>query len=166
METEINRRNFIKISTVAGITGCAFLFASKFNSLNALNQFSNENEIPDLKKLNYCGYQCPADCQFLQATRENNTELKMKAYENWKIKEKYKVDFESDKIFCWGCKTKDKPVGLVLSKCPVRNCAIEKGFDCCIECDNLDKCGFDLWKNFPDFHKQVIEMQKTYIGSR
>jgi hypothetical protein len=166
MEKEVNRRKFIKISTVAGITGCAFLLASKFNSLKAFNSLSAQNEPIDLKKLNYCGYQCPADCQFLQATRENNTELKMKAYENWKIKEKYGVDFEAEKVFCWGCKTNDKPVGIVLSKCQVRNCAIEKGYDCCIECDNLTSCGFELWKNFPDFHKQVIEMQKTYIGSK
>ena len=162
METEVNRRNFIKMGAVAGITGCAFLLATKFNSLKAFNTFSNENEIPDPKKLNYCGYQCPSDCQFLKATRENNTELKMKAYETWKIKEKYGVEFDAEKIFCWGCKTKDKPLGITVSKCTVRNCAIEKGYDCCIECNDLAQCEFELWKNFPDFHKQVVEMQKTY----
>jgi hypothetical protein len=166
METEVNRRNFIKLSALAGITGCAFLIASRFNSLKAMSAFSNENEIPDPKKLNYCGYQCPNDCLFLQATRENNLEMKIKAYNVWKIKEKHGIDFDAEKIFCWGCKTKDKPVGITLSKCTVRNCAIEKGYDCCIECNNLVKCEFELWKNFPDFHKQVLEMQKTYIGSK
>jgi hypothetical protein len=166
METEFNRRNFIKMSTVAGITGCAFLLAGRFNSLKAFDSLSTENEIPDPKKLNYCGYQCPADCQFLQATCENNPELKLKAYETWKIKEKYGVEFDAEKIFCWGCKTKDKPQGIVLSKCTIRNCAIEKGFDSCIECNNLDQCEFELWKKFTDFHKQVLEMQKTYMGTK
>lgn len=164
MKTEVNRRNFIKLSAMAGFTGCAFLMAAKINPLNAMDTFSNEK--PDPKKLNYCGYQCPADCQFLQATRENNPELKLKAFQNWKIKEKYGVEFEAEKVFCWGCKTKDKPLGIAVSKCPVRNCAIEKGYDCCIECKNLEKCEFELWKNFPDFFKQVQEMQKTYIGSK
>jgi hypothetical protein len=166
METEVNRRNFIKLSAVAGITGCAFLLAGKFNSLQAFNTSSTGNEVPDPKKLNYCGYKCPDDCQFLQATRENNPELKKKAYETWKIKEKYNIDFDAEKTFCWGCKTKDKPLGITVSKCPVRNCAIEKGYDCCIECDKLTSCGFELWKNFPDFQKQVIDMQKNFKVSK
>jgi hypothetical protein len=166
MESEVNRRNFIKLSTMAGITGCAFLLGAKFNSLKAFDTYSSANELPDPKKLNYCGYQCPDNCQFLQATRENNAELKRKAYETWKIKEKYGVEFDAEKIYCWGCKTKDKPLGITVSKCPVRNCAIEKGYDCCIECDNLARCGFELWKNFPDFHKQVIEMQKAFKVSK
>jgi hypothetical protein len=166
METEVSRRNFIKMSTVAGITGCAFLLSAKFNTTNAFSSFSADDAIPDPKKLNYCGYKCPDDCQFLQATRENNTELKMKVYEAWKIKEKHGIEFDAEKIFCWGCKTKDKPLGITVSKCTVRNCAIEKGYDSCIECKNLDKCEFDLWKNFPDFHKQVIELQKKYLVSK
>jgi len=166
MKEEVNRRNFIKISTVAGITGCAFLLAAKINPLKAFNTFPNGDEIPDPKKLNYCGYQCPSDCQFLKATSENNTELKMKAYETWKIKEKYGVEFDADKIFCWGCKTKDKPEGITVLKCTVRNCAKEKGHDCCIECKNLDKCDLELWKTFPDFYKKVLEMQKSYMASK
>jgi len=81
-------------------------------------------------------------------------------------KEKHGVDFDAEKIFCWGCKTKDKPLGITISKCTVRNCAIKKGYDCCIECNNLVKCEFELWKNFPDFHKQVLEMQKTYMATK
>jgi hypothetical protein len=166
MKTEVNRRNFIKMASVAGITGCAFLLTSKLNPVNASFNYSKMNEVPDLKKLNYCGYQCPDDCQFLQATRENNDSLKMLAYNNWKIKEKYGIEFEADKTFCWGCKTKDKPVGIVLSNCQVRKCAIEKGYECCIECTDLAQCDFELWKKFPDFYKQVLEMQKNFKASK
>jgi hypothetical protein len=162
MTTEFNRRDFLRKGAVAGMAGCALLMAGKINPMfaNSLNQ--NEKIKPDPRKLNYCGYQCPSDCKFLKATQENNTELKKEAYESWKIKEKHGIDFDPEKIFCWGCKTTGKPEGVVIKECQVRKCAIEKGYDCCIQCSNLEACVFDLWKQFPDFHTHMIQEQKIY----
>jgi hypothetical protein len=140
--------------------------AAKINPLFASSLRPDEKELPDPKKLNYCGYQCPADCKLLKATQENNIELKKEAYEIWKIKERHGVDFEPEKIFCWGCKTPDKPEGIVVSGCPVRKCAIEKGYDCCVECNKLEACDFELWKNFPDFHAHVVSEQKRYLTAK
>lgn len=161
MKTSLKRRQFIKNSTYAGIGYCCLITETK---LSAMSSFYNEkdDEIPDPKKLNYCGYVCPEDCPFLKATLENDVELKKEAYKLWQIKERFGVEFDPEKIFCYGCKAEGKPEGIVLNKCSVRACAISKGLDCCIECDNLTDCNEDLWKRFPEFKKAVIEMQKKY----
>jgi len=150
-----NRRNFIKGSAIAG---CSLLIAGKLSAFSF-----PQNEIPDPKKLNYCGYTCPKDCKFLEASLKNDTELKKEAYEIWEMKTRFGVEeFDADKIFCYGCKTKDKPVGIRLERCDVRSCAIDKKLESCIECDELTTCEKDLWKKFPDFKSSIIKMQEVY----
>lgn len=154
MTNQINRRKFAATTAVAG---CALL-------LSGFKGFAHlQNQVPDPKKLNYCGYTCPKDCVFLEASVKNDVELKKKAYETWEMKERFGVaEFDAEKIFCFGCKTTDKPVGIRLKKCDVRNCAIDKKLDSCIECKELSACEKDLWKKFPDFKKAVIKMQNDY----
>jgi len=161
MENHFNRRKFVTTSAVAG---CALFISGR---LSAINNFAHlQNEIPDPKKLNYCGYTCPKDCQFLEASVKNDAELKKKAYETWHVKERYNVDFDAEKIFCFGCKNSNKPEGVVMQNCTVRSCAIDKKFDSCIECKELKDCGKDLWTRFPDFKNAVIKMQATYFENR
>jgi len=93
-------------------------------------------------------------------------ELKKKAYETWHIKERYNVDFDAEKIFCFGCKNSNKPTGVVMQNCTVRSCAIGKKYDSCIECKVLNDCGKDLWTRFPDFKMEVIKMQTVYFENR
>ena len=158
MNSNSNRRRFIRNSSIAGCT----LFIS-----GKLSAFSfQEDKIPDPKKLNYCGYTCPKECQFLEASVKNNNELKKKAYETWKIKERYNLDFDPKTAFCFGCKTKDKPAGVVMTNCTVRVCAIEKKLDSCIECKNLKTCQKDLWTQFPDFHKSTIKLQDSFLNAK
>lgn len=154
MTNQINRRKFAATTAVAG---CALL-------LSGFKGFAHlQNQVPDPKKLNYCGYTCPKDCVFLEASVKNDVELKKKAYETWEMKERFGVaEFDAEKIFCFGCKTTDKPIGIRLKKCDVRNCAIDKKLDSCIECKELSACEKDLWKKFPDFKKAVIKMQNDY----
>lgn len=125
-----------------------------------------EDKIPDPKKLNFCAYTCPENYQFLEASVKNDTELKKKAFETWKIKERYNVDFDPKTSFCFGCKNKDKPVGVVMSNCTVRACAIEKKHDACIQCKELTTCDEGLWTRFPEFHKSVIKMLATSLESK
>jgi hypothetical protein len=161
MKTELKRREFISKSCKAGMACCALLYGSKLYGIGNLNTMPGK-DVPDLKKFNYCGYTCPDDCPMKMATLENNIELKKKAYTDWRIEKKYGIAFDPDKIFCYGCKTTSQPIGLVVEKCSVRECAMEKGYDCCIQCDKLSECDKEIWKTFPDFHKSVIEMQKNY----
>jgi len=140
---------------------CAMMFASKLMASPEGLSYE-EGEKPDPKKLTYCGFQCTQDCQFLKASLENDPALKKEVYETWQIKERYDIDFDAEKIFCFGCKPGDKPEGVVLTHCTVRKCTVEKGFDCCIECSELAECEKDLWTRFPDFKKHVIELQQKY----
>ncbi len=157
MNNQINRRKFM---TAGVVTGCALLLSGKLLAENGFSHLLNQK--PDPKKLNYCGYTCPKDCKFLEASLKNDPSLKKEAYKTWNIKERYNVDFEPEKIFCFGCKNTNKPAGVVMKNCTVRQCAIEKKLDCCIECKQLKTCDKDLWSRFPDFHKTVIEMQVIY----
>jgi hypothetical protein len=161
MKNQLKRREFILKTCQAGMAGCALLYGSPLIAAGNLNAGSGD-EKPDPKKLNYCGYICPPECKMKKATLENNTELKKEAYKEWRVEEKYGIAFDPEVIVCYGCKVEDEKVGLLVKKCSVRNCAIEKGYDCCIQCDQLTACDKELWKNFPDFHKMVIEMQKNF----
>jgi hypothetical protein len=161
MSKQIKRREFLLKGSCAGIACCALLMNVKAMSFGSLLKPA-DNEPVDPKALNYCGYTCPPDCKFLVASLKDDPELKKEAYTIWKIKEKYNIDFDPETIFCFGCKNTEKPEGVVLKNCTVRNCARTKGFDCCIECKELSECTKALWSQFPDFKQFVIEMQKKY----
>jgi hypothetical protein len=158
MKTEINRRDFVSKCFKAGVTGCALFYG---NSILAGESFDQQQK-PDPKSLTYCGFKCTVQCTLYRATIENNPDLKKKAFEEFKMKEKFNIDFDADKVFCFGCKPKDKPLSIAVNACTVRKCTIEKGYDCCIECNDLTSCDKELWKNFPQFKEKVIEMQKNY----
>lgn len=165
MNSKFDRRDFFRKSTQAGMAGCLLLISPSLLAAENLGHLDNQEAL-DPKKLNYCGYKCPDNCQFLEASVKNDPDLKKKAYDTWQVKERYGADFEADKIYCFGCKNKEKPEGVILKGCGVRKCAIEKGFDCCIECKDLKECKQDLWTRFPDFKNQVIKMQQQYMEAK
>ncbi len=162
MNKKQSRRKFVQKSSRIGLACAAFAFCPHIDSFG--NMF--QNNVTDPKKLNYCGYVCPPDCQMYIATLENDNEKKLEAFKLWRLKEKYGIEFDAEKIYCYGCKIQDKPVGFNVSRCTVRTCASSKGYDCCIECNDLVSCEFEIWKTFPEFHKQVIEMQKKFIEAK
>jgi len=159
MKTPLKRREFILKSCMAGLSGCALLAGARLYGAESL-KISDDK--PDPKKLNYCGYTCPPDCKMKKATLEKNVELLKEAYKDWRIEEKYGMAFDPEKVSCFGCKVSDDKVGLIAEKCTVRACAMEKGYDCCIQCDELAECNKEIWTTFPDFHKMMIDMQKKY----
>ncbi len=158
MKKDLKRRDFITRCFGAGVA-CSALSHGVF--LSAQDQDTK----PDPKKLEYCGYKCPDDCPLRKGTLENNPDLKKKAYEAFEFKKKFEIEFDENKVFCYGCKAKDKPESLVVKACTVRACVIEKGYDCCIQCDSLAKCDKELWSRFPQFKETVIKMQKEYKAS-
>ncbi|MFC2096638.1 DUF3795 domain-containing protein, partial [Bacteroidota bacterium] len=145
----------------AGMACCALMMSSKFVTAGSFAKMFDD-EIIDPKKLNFCGYTCPADCKWHIATLENDLEKKKEAYEIWHIKENYGLDFDENTAFCWKCKNLEKPKGVAIHNCTVRSCAMEKGYDACIQCDELTSCDKDLWTRFPEFYNAVKEMQVKY----
>ena len=136
MKKTMNRRNFLKNSATTGAACCLMLGGA--NSF-ASTMFQ-DGEKPDPKKLNYCGYTCPKDCKWLIGSNNNDVALKQEGYKAWKVKERFDLEFDPDNMFCFGCKNEDQPEGFLLKRCTARSCAIEKGYDCCIECDELTSC--------------------------
>jgi hypothetical protein len=163
MKTNQSRREFLSKSSKLGLICGVFACCPKVLTYGRL---WGDDTIPDPKKLNYCGYVCPDDCKMKMATLKDDVEMKKEVYTLWRIEEKYGIEFDPEKLFCFGCKSEGKPLGLVVEKCTVRKCAIEKGYDCCIECNDLTECDKEIWKTFPDFHNAVIEMQKKYRAAK
>jgi len=161
MPKQFKRREFLIKGSCAGIACCALLMNAKASSFGRLLTLADDEPV-NTKAMSYCGYTCPADCKFLVASEKNDPVLKKEVYTQWKIKEKYNIDFDPETIFCYGCKNMEKPEGVVLKNCTVRKCAQSKGLDCCVECSELSGCTKELWSQFPDFKQFVIEMQKKY----
>jgi hypothetical protein len=158
MEKKLTRRGFLVRGSQAGISGCLLLCGGKLLAMHASGK-----DLPDLKALTYCGYQCGLECILLKGTQNNDPDLKKQAYKEWGMKEKYGVEFDPEQIFCYGCKTEEKPKSLVLRNCTVRACAIEKKHECCIQCKELADCDEELWMRFPTFREKVLEMQQEYF---
>ena len=160
MRTEFKRREFLAACVQAGVACCALSLGP---GAFAQDPVSDQKKKPDPTTLEYCGYKCPADCPLKKGTAEKNTELLKKGYTEFKLKEKYDIEFDPEKVFCYGCKTKDKPLSITVKSCTVRKCVIEKGYECCIQCSGLATCEKELWSTFPTFKEHVIALQKEYL---
>jgi hypothetical protein len=155
-----DRREFVSTTAKTGVALCGLCMCGPMASF-AGDDAGGEERI-DLAGRCFCGYTCPDDCAMLQATLKDDIELKKKAWQEWKIEETYGVEFDPEQAICYGCTAMDKPKGIVLARCTVRDCAIEKDKVCCIDCDELTACDKDLWQRFPDFKKKIIELQEKY----
>ena len=155
--SKIDRRVFLSTGAKAGAALCGL--CSCFGGFAAA---AGEKVRIDPEKLNYCGYICPSSCKFLRATLEDDEELRQIAWAIWKIDERYGLSYDRKIAFCHGCKAPGKDEGVVVANCDVRACAREKGFECCIQCDELEPCDKKLWALFPHFKDQVLALQAQY----
>jgi hypothetical protein len=152
------RRKFLVHGSQAGISCCLLLYGGKLLARPLAGE-----DLPDLKALTYCGYQCSMECILLMGTLNSDEDLKRQAYKEWGMKERYQAEFDPGLIFCYGCKNEAQPKSLVLKNCTVRACAIEKKHECCIQCKELADCDEELWMRFPQFREKVLEMQQEYF---
>jgi hypothetical protein len=161
MGKDQTRRDFMVRGSQAGISCCLLFCSGKLLTIPATPE-----DMPDLKKLTYCGYHCSMECILLKGTLTDDVELKKQAYKEWRLKVRFGVGFDSKQIFCYGCKNNVQPQGLVVKNCWVRACAQEKEHECCIQCNELADCDEDLWMKFPQFREKILEMQKEYFKAR
>ena len=162
MKSSTDRRHFLKSCSQIG-SGCALMLLCRSGwAQDSTQTETKESPVPDPSELTYCGYKCTMECPLYKATLENDDKAKKKAYDQFKWKEQYGIDFDPAVVFCYGCKAEDKPKNIILKKCTVRECAVKKELECCIQCRNLKECEKELWSRYPDFKKHVIAMQKTW----
>ncbi len=157
---DLDRRSFLRATSRAGLGMCGLCLCSGMPDLAAAGE--PDGAPIDPAKLEYCGYTCPDDCKFHQATVADDPQLKREAFEAWKLEERYGLEFDPDTAICHRCKAPGKPEGVVVANCDVRRCVREKKLECCIECDDLQSCDKDLWKRFTDFHTKIVDLQARY----
>ena len=167
MTSTFSRRDFLETCSHLGI-GCALVLCPRGVLGKGKGAFLSQDEekVPDPKDFTYCGYKCSPECKLFKASQENDVKLKEEVYKEWKWKEKHGVEFDPDTVFCYGCKTQDKPLSPVLQKCTVRECAMEKKMASCIQCKELKGCDKELWINDPKHREKVLEMQGKYFAAK
>lgn len=83
-----------------------------------------------------CGLNCDT-CDARIATIKNDDNLRKETSEKWK--KMYNADITPELINCTGCRAE----GVKFShcqKCEIRNCNINKGYETCGDCSELEKC--------------------------
>jgi hypothetical protein len=121
----------------------------------------------DLKALSYCAIPrayCERQCELFKATRESDVKLKKVVHEKWEMKKKFGVDFDPDKIFCYGCKPGDKPLKVGMAECPVRVCPSANGLESCVQCLDLATCDKAFWKEWPIAFVTAKKLQARYAA--
>lgn len=156
-----NRRNFLKNTLAAG-TGvaisCSFLSGCCSSSCKNNKSASAEKKLEDLDHLAYCCLNC-YECELFIATRDNNEQLKAEVVQKWNIKQD--ENFNLQDFGCLGCKS--EKLAFFCKDCNVKKCAIQKGFQICAQCEDLDYCDKKLWKNFPEIKEKAKETKAKLL---
>ena len=167
MENRTSRRRFLALGAKCGGACCALMAARRLPSAQESAPAKPGQKPIDPKALCYCGIPqayCEGQCQLYQATRNNDAELKKTVYDQWRMKEKFGVDFEPGKIFCYGCKPGDKPLKVGMAECPVRTCPAANGLESCVQCLDLASCDKAFWKEWPNAFDLAKRLQARYKG--
>ena len=157
-----NRREFLKKSITTG-TGAALgviSFCSGCCSCEQRPEKTAKKEV-DYSRIAYCGIYCDT-CPLYKATIANDDEAKMAVAKEWG--ESTKPDFKPEEYYCYGCKDK-RSRGTVGYHCTVKQCAMKKGYSLCSQCNELETCDEQLWKELPWLREKSIKLRKE-LGIR
>ncbi len=167
MNHKQSRRSFLEQCAKCGGACSALLFLGRISRAqeSVPAQPGREEKPLDLAALAYCGIPqtyCETRCELFKATHENDAKLKRAVYDDWKMKEKFGIEFEADKIFCHGCKPGDEPLKVGMAECEVRTCPISHGMESCVQCGSLASCDKAFWKEWPVAYAQIKQLQVRY----
>ena len=85
----------------------------------------------------YCGLDCES-CEARLATVNDDNELRRKVAKNWS--ELNGVTITPQMINCVGCRIDGVKTPFCESLCPIRQCALGKGYLTCGGCDEMKSC--------------------------
>lgn len=167
MNHKLDRRNFLGQCAKCGGACSALLALGRISRAQETAPAPSGRQAKpiELAALAYCGIPqayCETQCELFKATRENDAQLKRAVYEKWGMKKKFGVDFDPDKIFCYGCKPGDKPLKVGMAECEVRTCPIAYGLESCVQCGGLASCDKGFWKEWPIAYGQIKQLQARY----
>ena len=92
---------------------------------------------PEKVLIAYCGLDCEK-CEARTATINNDDELRRKVAKEWS--ELNGVEITPEMINCDGCRVDGVKTVYCESLCPIRQCALSKGFATCGDCADMDAC--------------------------
>ncbi len=85
----------------------------------------------------YCGLDCE-NCDARKATVSDDGELRVKTAELWSKLNNAQIAPEM--INCTGCRVEGAKTYYCDSLCPIRKCAMEKGYETCGSCPDMESC--------------------------
>ncbi|MBQ7717699.1 MAG: DUF3795 domain-containing protein [Clostridia bacterium] len=85
----------------------------------------------------FCGLDCEK-CEARLATVNNDNGLRKKVAKLWS--ELNSVNITPKMINCTGCRIDGVKTPYCESLCPIRQCALSKGYETCANCKDLEKC--------------------------
>lgn len=85
----------------------------------------------------YCGLDCET-CEARIATINDDNELREKVSKLWS--KLNNADISSEMINCTGCRIEGVKTPFCDSICPIRQCALERKYETCADCSELEKC--------------------------
>jgi hypothetical protein len=151
MEQNKTRRNFIKQGLTTGTTMlcCCAGFSCKVTARKT------ESPSQPFDNIGYCSFACTVEnCKTLAATKNNDLQAKAKIAERWR--KQSGTDVKPEDVACFGCKTKNKPIGYYAQNCDVRKCAHPKNVITCAHCDDFPTCEKETWTRWPKL-RQALE---------
>lgn len=85
----------------------------------------------------YCGLDCEK-CEARIATLNNADALREKTAKAWS--EMNNADITAEMINCMGCRANGVKFAYCESMCPIRQCVMEKGYETCGNCPDIEIC--------------------------
>jgi hypothetical protein len=165
MKSSLPRRDFLKYcGQIGAVCACGGL-VNRLSAEGAAPAPAAAPKLPDLKDRAYCGLICDNSCPLFKATKANDPVAKKTVFEKWKWKETYGIEFDPNQVFCHGCKAPGKPENVAHTRCTVLKCCVGRKLESCLPCGKLAGCDKDLWKNWPDFKKQIEKLQRDYVAA-
>lgn len=89
------------------------------------------------KYIAYCGLDC-GKCEARLATINMDNELRKKVAKSWS--ELNGVEITPEMINCSGCRIDGVKTPYCDSMCPIRKCAMGKGYETCANCNDIHSC--------------------------
>ena len=89
------------------------------------------------KMIAYCGLDCEK-CDAHLATVRDDDEMRKSVAKLWS--DLNGVEITPDMIHCAGCRVDGVKTPFCDKLCPIRQCAMAKGFETCGDCSELESC--------------------------
>lgn len=107
----------------------------------------------------YCGLNCES-CEARIATVNDDNELRKKVSKLWS--ELNDIEITPEMINCTGCRVGGVKTIFCDSICPIRQCILEKRYDTCADCNEMETCGKlgMIFENNADAHKNLKDIKK------